>query len=156
MPAINAITDHETGLTDFVAIRSLHDMGDVDYKGPTHACNFDIQTQSGRRRFLTAAGDAELRASDMNGEVFEMTHWLCEPAIFTDEVSGSKTSGCRVTLWDKGGRRLTAASWAITRYLDRLVKLYGTGEFEQPIGLLFTNKVDRNGNRSYGIEMVEM
>jgi hypothetical protein len=137
-------------------IRSLVEMGDIGYNGPTHACNFDIHSESGMRRFMTAAGDAELRASDMDGEVFEMTHWLCEPAIFTDEGTGNKTTGCRVTLWDKQERRLTAASWAITRYLDRIVKLFGWGKLQHAIGLVFTNKIDRAGNRSYGIEMVEI
>jgi len=141
------------GATD---LRSIQDMGLEDYNGPPQICNFDIQSPSGMRRFMSAAGDTQLAASDTDGEVFRLKWWMAEPASFRNDETGDIVTGVRVTLWDDAERRLTAASWVIARYLDRIVKAMGPGPYDPPIGLLFENKVRRDGKRSYLVEMVEL
>ncbi len=138
-------------------VLSLPDMGRPNYNGPPQACNFDIKTPSGARRFLTAAGKTKLLASDLGGEVFEMVHWLCEPATFAKEGTEELTTGCRVTLWDRAEKRLTCTSWDVVRFLDRIVKCMGPGPWTPPIGLSIKNTVERgSGKRGYDVEMVEL
>lgn len=137
-------------------IASLPELGSPNYSGPQQVANFDIRTPMGQKMFLSAAGDTELKGSSLNGEVFELVYWMAERAQFLDEQTGDTVPGVRVNLWDKTGRRLTASSWAVARFLDRLVKCFGNGPYDPPMGLTIQNHIRDDGKRSYKIDLVEI
>ncbi len=138
------------------SVQSLLEMGKEQYKGPANLQNFDPKTPEGMRRFLSAAGDSKLLASELKGEVFELVYWLAEPASFRNEETGEIVTGVRVTMWDKNERRLTCASWAVARYLDRLIRAMGPGPYDPPVGLSIENDIRRDSKRTYVIEMVDL
>lgn len=137
-------------------LQSLQKMGQPTYEGVGNLQNFDPNTPEGMMRFLSATGDTELYASELNGEVFELVHWLAEPAVFLNEATGETVTGVRITLWDADERRMTVTSWVVVRFMDALIKVKGPGPYKPAMGISIENVIRGDNKRSYKIQLVPL
>lgn len=134
---------------------SLLALGRENYEGEETVANFNPADPAHRKMFMQSAGDPDYKPDSMDGEVFMLKYWMAERGSFINQESGDEVIGVRVCMWDSKGRMLSAVSWAVTRFLNKLRKVYGEGPYDPPIGLSFENKIRGDKKRTYKVEIVE-
>lgn len=137
-------------------LNKLADMASKTYNGPSEVCNFTTKSQSGARRMMSSAGQADLTVDALDGEVFRLRHWLATQATYRNEKTGELTDGVRITFWDDSERSLTFSSWTVTHWLDLLVKSFGMGPYDPPVGVIVKHKIERDGKRTFSLDLVEI
>lgn len=135
--------------------QSLTDLARENHQGSDTVANFVPSDPEHRKMYMSSAGEPDYRPDQMNGEVFMLKFWMAERGVFINQESGDEMLGVRMCLWDAKGRMLSAVSWAVTRFINKLRNVYGDGPYDPPIGLSFENVIRGDKKRTYKVEIVE-
>lgn len=133
-------------------VNSVMDLGDEGNRSRV-VTSFDVYTDEGLARLIEATNVADVRADQLDGEVFRLVDYCVTAATYQSDQEDVPRDGVRIVLWDDTGRTLATSSFMIGRVLDILRTKYGPNSFDPPIPLRIVPSVLPNGHRSFKVTL---
>jgi hypothetical protein len=134
-------------------VRTLMGIIAPNYKGPAMLSSFDPADPESLQLAVAMANIPDIRAENLDGEYFEIVHWMIRGQEYKAEDEDDPRMGVRLTFLDKSGRIMTTSSEAIVRAWDNVIMLRGHGPYEPPIKLGLEPIITAKGRRSYKVSI---
>lgn len=142
-------------LTRVMRDQSLASIADGQDGAPQMVTNLDLGTDLGKKLMIRSTGIADFDVAKLKGHVIPVTYYMAERARIRDKDSGELRDVPRITLFTADGLFIAFSSWAVARFMDKVLLAYGQGPWlPEPLSLSVQLAQDRNGNLTYDCAIV--
>lgn len=111
--------------------------------------SLDVSTEAGQLALANATGPADFVFDELDGQTFDVVHYVCWTDWSVDEQSGEVREHPRTTLIDKDGQTLQTTSEFVPHKLARLIAAGRRAPFDPPLRIEVVKRQSRRKGRVY-------